>query len=178
MAYITNLGPDFTDAPLFNLSNTVGRTGVNQPGDVYLMQILFWEAAKGSGLKYNFTSFAYNSELERALQDYKRLTNELAQRKNLPNAKVYYDGHIDPAKGSTRAFGTNRLWSICKLNYLLNARVKSSGYKGDVVDYVYSTFSSARAYIPDTRAGIGGLSNAIKALNGNFVVDMFRQMQK
>jgi hypothetical protein len=171
MAYITNMGPDFTEAPLFNLTSTVGRTGKNMPGDVYLLQILFGEATKSTGYKYNFTSGVYNSELEKALQDFKRLSNDYARKSNQPSVKVYYEGHIDPARGSTRAFGTNRLWSICKLNCFIKNRGTGSGY-------VYSTYSMARNMIPDKRIGFGGLNAGLKLIQSSLIFDAFRRSAK
>jgi hypothetical protein len=179
MAYITNIAPDFNIAPLFNLESTVGRTGKNLPSDVYLMQILFTEVSKGTSWKYNFTNFSYSNELEAALQDYKRLSNEWATKRKDPSMKVYYEGHIDPAKGSSRAFGSNRKWSICKLNDIMRKRVISSGYEGDIVDYIYNFYPLTRAVFSDKRSGIGGMiSKALEGLQSSLVFDVFRSSIK
>ena len=70
----------------------------------------------------------FNAATAKALAVYKQ---EKSKHKGMD--KVYYDKHIDPIQGGSRAFGTNHLWAIVKMQSdVMNGLVMNGIYDGSV----------------------------------------------
>ncbi len=93
-----------------NVSSSVGKNGVNDKGDVLLVQALLWEVLpKKYNVQYHdlpLPTGAFDAKTASLIKKYQTLNRQ---------GKVSRDGLINKATGRT-VHGSKRLWTIVKLN--------------------------------------------------------------
>ncbi len=122
------------ESPLLNISQTVGRDGINLHDDVYLVQSLLREVLE----YFSHATFAYPTGLftESTNQQLEAFKLYLKKRHD----KCFFEGHIDPVKDSIFAFGSRHTWAIVKLNSYLIDKLAINGIETDRVEYMIGKY--------------------------------------
>lgn len=135
-----------SDASLefLNVGATVGKNGVNDAGDVLLIQAMFCEVLPYIyGIPSNevpYPNGTYDKNTEYLILKYQEQSS-LSRR-----VKVWRDGFINRAIGS-HVPGKKRIWTITYLNEDLYYAHSSRGYEGDYIPWLINKYTDLSYYV-------------------------------
>lgn len=136
---------DDSSLGFLNVGSSVGKNSVNHKGDVFLVQVLFYEilpymyGMQSADIPY--PTGTYDRQTERLILKYQEMSSK--SRK----VKIWKDGFINRAVGS-HVPGKTRVWTITYLNEDLYYVHKSRGYEGDYISYLTYKYPELNHYLP------------------------------
>ncbi len=126
---------------VLNVSASVGKGGINNEGDVLLVQALFWEVLphryKISYQELPLPTGTFDAKTASLIKKYQKLNRR---------GKVSRDGLINKAVGRT-VHGSNRPWTIVKLNDDLVELYIFRGLDGDPIQRLMDRFTALNLFV-------------------------------
>lgn len=129
---------------VLNVKATVGKNGVNNSGDVYLVQAMFYEILPYvygiPDYRIPYPTGTYDSQTANLILKYQE-ESSLSRR-----VKVWRDGFINRAVGS-HVPGKKRVWTITYMNEDLYYVHGSNGYEGSYIEWFVNKYSALGYYL-------------------------------
>jgi hypothetical protein len=127
-----------------NVSSTVGKNSVNHVGDVFLVQVLFYEILPYvygmDSADIPYPTGTYDRQTEGLILKYQEMSSR--SRK----VKIWKDGFINRAVGA-HVPGKKRVWTITYMNEDVYYVHESLGYEGDYISYLTYKYPALEYYL-------------------------------